>query len=87
MVYPRENLFQFLWHELRWTLGLRNLRPRGPAAIGLTFGLPWTILAALAARSTALASLYVLAYLVLRSAVYLSVGVWGLQDPVVRRRW
>jgi len=87
MVYPRENPFQFLRHELRWTIGLRNARPFGHAAIGLTMGLPWTILAILAAPSTALASMYVLAYLLLRSAVYLTVGVWGLQDPVVRRRW
>ncbi|HYW39444.1 MAG TPA: hypothetical protein VE957_15125, partial [Terriglobales bacterium] len=28
-----------------------------------------------------------LAYLVLRSAVYLTVGVWGLQDAVVKRNW
>jgi ceramide glucosyltransferase len=87
MVYPRESLLQFLRHELRWTIGLRNVRPGGHAAIGFTFGLPWTILAVFAAPSAAFASLYVLAYLALRSAVYLTVGVWGLQDPVVRRRW
>jgi ceramide glucosyltransferase len=87
MVYPRENLLQFLRHELRWTIGLRNVRPLGHAAIGLTFGLPWTILAAIAAPTAALASLYVLTYLALRAAVYLTVGVAGLQDPVVRRTW
>ena len=87
MVYPRESLLQFLRHELRWTIGLRNVRPGGHAAIGFTFGLPWTILAVFAAPSTAVASLYVLAYLVLRSAVYLTVGVWGLQDAVVKRNW
>src|SRR6267143_1955521 len=87
MVYPREGLLQFLRHELRWSIGLRNVRPGGHAAIGFTFGLPWTILAAVAAPSTAVATLYVLAYLVLRSAVYLTVGVWGLQDAVVKRNW
>jgi len=87
MVYPRESLLQFLLHELRWTIGLRNVRPGGHAAIGFTFGLPWTILAVLAAPSTVVAALYVLAYLVLRSAVYLTVGVWGLQDAVVKRNW
>ncbi len=87
MVYPRESLLQFLRHELRWTIGLRNARPGGHAAIGFTFGLPWTILAVLAAPSTVVAALYVLAYLVLRSAVYLTVGVWGLQDAVVKRNW
>jgi hypothetical protein len=77
MVYPRGNTLQFLRHELRWTIGLRNVHPLGHAAIGLTFGLPWTVLAVVAAPSIALASLYVLAYLVLRSAVYLTIGVRG----------
>lgn len=87
MVYPRENISQFLRHELRWTIGLRNVRPGGHAAIGFTFGLPWTILAAIAAPSVAIACLYLFTYLFLRSAVYLTAGVWGLQDPVVRRKW
>lgn len=87
MVYPQENPFQFLRHELRWTIGLRNVRPLGHAAIGLTLGLPWTILVVLVVPSASVAFMYALAYLVLRSAVYLTVGVWGLQDPVVRRNW
>ena len=87
MVYPRESLLQFVRHELRWTIGLRNIRPRGHAALALTFGLPWTILAAFLAPSSGIAALYILSYLVLRSAVYLTIGVWGLQDSVVRRNW
>jgi ceramide glucosyltransferase len=31
--------------------------------------------------------LYVFTYLVLRSAVYLTLGAWGLNDSVVRRAW
>lgn len=87
MVYPREGLLQFLRHELRWSIGLRNVRPGGHAAIGFTFGLPWTILAAAVAPSAAVAMFYVLAYLILRSVVYLTVGVWGLEDAVVKRNW
>jgi ceramide glucosyltransferase len=87
MVYPHENPVQFFRHELRWTIGLRNVRPVGHSAIGLTFGLPWTILAVIVAPSAALASIYVLVYLLMRSAVYLTIGVWGLRDPVVQRRW
>ncbi len=87
MVYPRESLIQFVRHELRWVIGLRNVRPGGHAALVFTFGLPWTILAAAVAPSPTLAALYVLAYLALRFAVYLTVGVWGLQDAVVRRNW
>ncbi|MGB7844121.1 MAG: glycosyltransferase, partial [Candidatus Acidiferrum sp.] len=87
MVHPRESLLQFLRHELRWTIGLRNVRPGGHAAIGFTFGLPWTILAAIVAPSSTVAVSYVLAYLLLRFAVYLTVGVWGLEDAVVKRKW
>jgi ceramide glucosyltransferase len=87
MVYPLESLFQFVRHELRWTIGLRNVRPIGHAAIGFTFGLPWVLLAAGAAPSARLAALYILAYLVFRSVVYLTVGVWGLQDAIVKRNW
>jgi ceramide glucosyltransferase len=87
MVYPRENSLQFLRHELRWTIGLRNVRPLGHAAMGLTLGLPWTILAIFAAPTAALASAYVLGYLLLRYAVYLIIGARGLRDAVVRRTW
>ncbi len=87
MVYPRESVVDFLRHELRWSIGLRNVRPAGHAAIGLTFGLPWTILAMLAAPSHAIAAAYLIAYLVLRFTVYLTVGAWGVQDAVVKRTW
>ena len=87
MIYPRETLEEFLRHELRWIIGLRNVRPGGHAAMAFTFGLPWTILAAAVSPSTMLALLYVSTYVVLRGAVYLTLGVWGLKDPVVRRAW
>jgi ceramide glucosyltransferase len=87
MVYPRETLGEFLRHELRWIIGLRNVRPGGHAAMVFTFGLPWTILAAGVSPSTMLALLYVFTYLVLRGAVYLTLGAWGLNDSVVRRAW
>ena len=87
MVYPRESLLQFLRHELRWTIGLRNVRGRGHAAMGLVLGFPWTVLAILAAPTATIKWLYALAYLTLRFTVYLVIGVRELQDPVVRRKW
>lgn len=87
MVYPRESLRQFLRHELRWTIGLRNVRPGGHAAMGLILGLPWTVLAILVAPTAAIASFYGLTYIALRSAVYFVIGRRGLQDQVVGRRW
>jgi ceramide glucosyltransferase len=87
IVHPYETLAQYFRHELRWTIGLRNVRRGGHAALAFTFGLPWTILAAAAAPSYGIAALYIFAYLGLRSAVYLTVGVWGLQDTAVRAKW
>jgi ceramide glucosyltransferase len=87
MVYPSETLGEFLRHELRWTIGLRNVRPGGHAAMVFTFGLPWTILAAGFAPSAMPSAVYIFSYLVLRSAVYLTLGVWGLRDSVARRAW
>jgi ceramide glucosyltransferase len=87
MIYPRESLRQFLRHELRWTIGLRNVRPFGHAAIGLILGFPWTVLAVLAAPSAKIAVAYVAVYILLRFAVYLVIGAWGLHDAVVRRTW
>jgi ceramide glucosyltransferase len=87
LVYPRETLRQFIQHELRWTIGLRNVRAGGHAAVAFTFGLPWTILAAAVAPSQAVAALYILAYLFLRYSVYGVVGIWALNDPVARKWW
>ncbi|PYU84408.1 MAG: ceramide glucosyltransferase [Acidobacteria bacterium] len=86
MVFPRETLRDFLQHELRWSILLRNLRPAGYAAMSMTFGLPWALLVALVAPSYSIALSYFAAYLVLRLAVAWSIGVWGLGDPVVRRK-
>ena len=86
MVFPEGNLRDFLQHELRWSIGLRNVRKAGYLGLGLTYGLPWAILAALVAPSWHLASAYLLAYLVLRLTMAWTVGVWGLGDPVTRRR-
>jgi ceramide glucosyltransferase len=86
MVYPREKLAQFLKHELRWSIMLRNIRPAGYLGLAMTFGLPWALAAALAAHSLAASASYLVAYLVLRLAMAWTIGVWGLGDPVVRRR-
>ena len=82
MVFPKERLSQFLRHELRWSIMLRNIRPVGYLGLVMTFGLPWAVLAAVATHSFA----YLLAYLILRLAMAWTIGVWGLGDPVVRRK-
>jgi ceramide glucosyltransferase len=85
MVFPSETMGEFFRHELRWSIGLRNVRKAGYLGLAFTYGLPWTVLAAIAAPSFGVAAGYVLAYLMLRFAMAWTAGVWGIGDPVTRR--
>lgn len=85
MVFPRETMGEYLRHELRWAIGLRNVRPAGYVGLLFTFGLPWALLAAAVAPSLAVAAGYLGAYYLLRLFLVWVVGVWGLNDPVTRR--
>ena len=86
MVFPSETLREFLRHELRWSIGLRNVRKAGYLGLAFTFGLPWAVLAAIVAPRWQISAAYVLAYLTLRLLMAWTAGVWGLGDPVTRRR-
>jgi ceramide glucosyltransferase len=83
MVFPEERFGEFLRHELRWSIGLRNVRPAGYAGMVFTHGLPWAILATIVAAAagwTSLAVFYLAAYLILRVGLAYAAGVWGLGD-------
>jgi ceramide glucosyltransferase len=86
MAFPSQTLGEYLRHELRWTIGIRNIRPGGHFGMLFTHGLPWAIAAAWAAPTVAVGAAYFSAYFVLRFAMACAVGVWGLHDPVLRRR-
>jgi ceramide glucosyltransferase len=87
MSFPSQTLRAYLRHELRWAIGIRNIRPGGHFGMLFTHGMPWAIAAACVAPSTAVAAAYLGAYLTLRFAMAWTVGVWGLRDPVLRRRF
>src|SRR6266404_3420481 len=87
MAFPSQTLGAYLRHELRWAIGIRNIRPGGHFGMLFTHGFPWAIAAAFAAPSTVVAATYLSAYFVLRFAMAWTVGVWGLRDPVLRRRF
>jgi ceramide glucosyltransferase len=91
MNFPKEKIDEFLQHELRWSIGLRNVRPAGYAGMIFTHGLPWVILAAMVAAVsgwTMLAVSYLLAYLILRVGLAYAAGVWGLRDhKIARKLW
>jgi ceramide glucosyltransferase len=86
MAFPSLTLGAYLRLELRWAIGIRNIRPGGHFGMLFTHGLPWTIAAACVAPSFAVAASYLAAYFVLRFAMAWTVGAWGLNDPVLRRR-
>jgi ceramide glucosyltransferase len=86
MAFPSQTLGAYLRHELRWAIGIRNIRPGGHFGMLFTHGLPWAIAAACVAPSAAVGAIYLGAYFVLRLAMAWAVGVWGLRDPVLRRR-
>jgi ceramide glucosyltransferase len=86
IVYPRETLAEAFRHQLRWNLSIRYSRPAGHLGLIFTQGLPWTILAMILAPSTVIALFYLAAYVVLRSEMARTVGVWGMQDRALRAR-
>lgn len=89
MVFPEERFRAFLRHELRWSIGLKNVRPTAYWGLLLTHGLPLALLAAsIAAASgwTGIAAAHLLAYLVLRLGLAWATGVWGLGDYGIRKK-
>jgi ceramide glucosyltransferase len=83
MVFPRETLGEYFRHELRWSVGLKSVRPLGYWGLIFTQGLPWALLGATAAwsiGSMVLAVSYLLAYSVLRVGLTWTTGTWGLGD-------
>jgi ceramide glucosyltransferase len=86
MVFPDESLGGFLKHELRWSILLKNIRPAGYVGMFMTFGFAWALLVAAIVPSWKVALAYALAYLVLRLTAAWVIGVWGIGDPVVKRR-
>jgi len=87
MIFPAQTLRDYLRHELRWAIGLRHIRPWGHLGLLLTHGLPLSLAAAAVAQSRSVAAGYLGAYLVLRFLMAWTVGVWGLKDPVLRRKF
>jgi ceramide glucosyltransferase len=86
IVYPRETLAEAFRHQVRWNLSIRYSRAAGHLGLIFTQGLPWTILAALVAPSATISLAYVAAYVVLRSEMARTVGVWGMQDRALRAK-
>jgi ceramide glucosyltransferase len=85
-MYPAQTLRSFWDHQVRWARTVRLCRPLSYVGLLFTQGLPWALLAALVAPSKWIAGVYLLAYAILRFAMAWTVGIWGIQDEVLRRK-
>ena len=86
MVFPLESMREYFQHELRWSIGLKSVRPLGYWGLIFTHGLPWALLGAAVASSIGsmgAAASYLFAYLVLRVGLTWVTGSWGLGDRQV----
>ncbi|HXJ93548.1 MAG TPA: bacteriohopanetetrol glucosamine biosynthesis glycosyltransferase HpnI [Terriglobia bacterium] len=77
----------FFRQRLRWAVVTRESRHWGHFGFLFAQGLPWTIVAAAVAPSRTIAVAYVAAYVALRLASAFTVGVWGLRDSILKRKW
>jgi len=83
MVLPKVTLSEHFHRELRWSIGLRSVRPLGYWGLASTHGLPWALVAAAAALSIGSVSMsvsYLAAYLILRIGLTWTTGRWGIGD-------
>jgi ceramide glucosyltransferase len=86
-MYPAQTFRTFWDHQVRWVRTVRLCRPVSYMGLLFTQGLPWVLLAALVAPARWIAGVYLLAYLILRLAMAWTVGIWGVGDEVLRRRF
>jgi ceramide glucosyltransferase len=82
---PAYTLGQFARHQLRWSRTIRDARHWGYAGLLFTFGLPWALVALLAARGAAWAWILFALTLAARLAVGLVAAVTVLDDRQVFR--
>jgi ceramide glucosyltransferase len=85
-MYPAQTARGFWEHQVRWARTIRVVRPASFLGLLFTHGLPLALLAAAVAPATWISAAYLLAYIVLRLGMAWLVGVWGLQDAVLRRK-
>ena len=86
LVHGPQTFRESVGRHLRAALSTRHARPGGHFGLLLTFGLPWSLMAAAMAPSRWVAAFYLGGYLVLRPVTAWTVGVWGLGDRFLQKR-
>ena len=83
---PSQGALDAVKHQLRWAIGVTNSRPWGQLGRLLTQALPWVVAATLVQHTWEGTAGFLGAYVALRLAVAWTVGVWGLKDPLLKKR-
>jgi ceramide glucosyltransferase len=86
-VYPVTSVQEYFRHQLRWSVAIRNATPSGYLGLIFAHGLAWALIVAAVAPWHALALAYAAAYVILCGLMAWTVGVWGLRDPLLRKRF
>jgi ceramide glucosyltransferase len=82
---PKYTLRGFFDHQLRWARTVRDSRFWGYVGLGLTFGLPWALLALIFSRVAAWAWALLACTAVMRFAVAVVFGKYVLKDGQAMR--
>src|SRR5260370_3542300 len=81
MVFPKDSLKEYFSHELRWSIGLKSVRPWGYWGLVFTHGLPWAFIGAavaLSLRSPPIAASFFFSYLIFCGGVAWVTGGLGV---------
>jgi ceramide glucosyltransferase len=82
---PRYTLGDFMAHQLRWARTVRDSRFWGYVGLGMTFGMPWVVLALIFARGATWAWALLAFTAALRVSVAIVIGRIVLHDREVLR--
>lgn len=86
-MYPAMTFRDFWQHQLRWARTVRLCRPASYLGLLVTHGLFWALAGAVASGSVKAGTFFVAAHLLLRFTLAWTVGVWGMNDETVRKKW
>ncbi|MGA8034481.1 MAG: bacteriohopanetetrol glucosamine biosynthesis glycosyltransferase HpnI [Candidatus Acidiferrales bacterium] len=87
IVYPQQSVGEAFRHQLRWCLSIRFSRPAGYVGLLFTQGLPLALIAALLSPKLTIAAAFIGTYLVLRYSVAFAIGLDGIRDDLIRRKF
>jgi ceramide glucosyltransferase len=76
-----ESLRELYFKRVRWLTVMRQMRPWGHLGLVFTLGLPWALLAVALLPTPGIVAVYLGGYLIVRAALTVLVGSWGLRQP------